>query len=352
MAVTTLFFAACGKDDESDESGMSDGTPEELIGTWDMDETTSITFNKNGSGVIKTSDFDDDDDDEAYSRVIVQAKSEATTRADNSGLLTVSFKWKYSSNPPQVRITIQGESMVWYIESVSESSLTITDEEGFTFTMHKNTGNTPVTPETPYKVGPKELLYGDWGMAGIKLYGFRTNGTFIWHHIEGRAPGTAEYTYNEETHALRIYDGGWTTHEITALTPTAIGILWKVGGNICPTFYSRINENEENTIGPISLIYDKKLYATGIEGYSHNNGLPIIMTITFKSNGKYTMTVDRDVDTMNYVYDEKTHKLITSGYGETSVLNVVKLTENCIIIENEIVEDGNRKTQRVEYVAI
>ncbi|MDE5561281.1 MAG: hypothetical protein K2J00_05695 [Bacteroidaceae bacterium] len=358
VGVLTLFLAACSKDDDSDESGMSDGTPKELIGTWDMDETTSITFNKNGSGVFKTSDFDDDDDDDgAYSRLIVQAKSEAATRANNSALITISFKWKYSSNPPMLKITLQGETMVWYIESISESSLTITDEDGITFTMQKNTGNTPVTPETPYKIGSKELLYGDWGVAGTKIYGFTKNGVFLWHHLDGSAPETGEYTYNEETHALRIYDGGWSAYEIIALTPTVIGITreeweeWEGRLKKYTTFYSRINENEENTIGPISLIYDKKMFVTGVKGYDHE--YTHIMTITFKSNGKYTMTIDGQSATANYVYDESTHKLIMSAYGGTSVLNIIKLTENCIITETEIVdEDGNSKKQRIEYVAI
>lgn len=344
-----MLFVACSSDDEPTMSG--DTPPENLIGTWDMYGTVSVTFRANGTGEIQMPDFDDEEDYQMFAPKVngFRMSRSSATRAEQN-LVTVSFKWSYNASNRQIKILLQGETIVWNVISLSEGNLVIRDSEGEEFSMQKSTGNTPDVPDTPgkFEIGAAELLYGTWGAAGKKIYSFTKNGEFIQGDIAtGYEKGY--FQYDENTHAIYVTwsDGnGAFSMTVTVLTPTVICLNSHTSGGNVNLFLSRIDENDHNTIGSLSLIYDKKLMAMGMGTLDD-----VPMTMTIGSNGKLTQTANSYNMTFDYEYDENTHLLRLSAYGGQATIQytVIKLTKDALILERRYIDDGRQKVMLTEY---
>lgn len=346
-----MLFVACSSDDEPTMSG--DTPPENLIGTWDMYGTVSVTFRANGTGEIQMPDFDDEEDYQMLAPKVngFRMSRSSATRAEQN-LVTVSFKWSYNASNRQIKILLQGETIVWNVISLSEGNLIIRDSEGEEFSMQKSVGNTPDVPDTSgkFEIGAAELLYGTWGAAGKKMFGFTKDGELRFYYQEEGEVGydKGRFLYNESTHVISVKweddDTYGTFATVTVLTPTVICLA----SNGASVFLSRINEDDHNTIGSLSLIYDKKLTAIGVRTL---DGKPTTMTMTIGSNGKITYMTNSQKQILDYEYDENTHLLSLSAYGGqmTESLTVIKLTKDVLILENRYIDEGKQEIMLMEY---
>lgn len=343
MAVFTMFFAACSSDDEPGMQG--DTPPEALIGTWNMDGESSITFRANGTGEIKTEDYADEHESPAMYAPKFKIPGKPGTGRD---LITISFTWNYSAADRRITISAQGETMIWNIISLSDGNLVVKDSDGDEMSMQKSADENPDTPDTPGdpEIGATELLYCAWGAAGTKAYEFTKDG-YVRMYYKDEETGATKYDntpfrYDEKTHVISIEempgDGFFQVWKVKVLTPTVICLSYVEGGG--DVYLSRIGDNEENTIGALSLIYDKELTLMGTTEK---------MTMTIRANGKVTiagMTVD-------YKYNESTHLLTLSAYGEPiNEFTVIRLTEDVIFLENKYNDEDGVHKSIVEYRAI
>lgn len=344
-----MLFVACSSDDEPAMSG--DTPPENLIGTWDMYGTVSVTFRANGTGEIQMPDFDDEEDYQMLAPKVngFGISRSATARAEQN-LMTVSFKWSYNASSRQIKLLLRGETIVWGVISLSEGNLVIRDSEGEEFSMQKSAGNTPDVPDAPgkFEIGAAELLYGTWGAAGKKIYSFTKDGVFIQGDI-ATGYDKGYFQYDENTHIIHVTwpNGGSGSATVTALSPTIICLTYRRdSGENVNGFLSRIDENDHNTIGSLSLIYDKKLTAMGMGAL---DDAP--MTMTIGSNGKLTQTAFSYNMTFDYEYDENTHLLSLSAYGGQATMQytVIKLTKDVLILERRYIDDGRLEVMLTEY---
>ena len=202
------------------------------------------------------------------------------------------------------------------------------------------------------------LCYGMWGAAGKKLYGFTKNGEFRWYYSDGGGVGYDKgyFRYDEKTHIIHVTwsDGDSGSMTVTALTPTVICLTYRRdSGENVNVFLSRIDESDHNTIGSLSLIYDKKLTLMG--SAFDKDEEPMIITMTIGSNGKITSTENSTKNlrkqVFDYEYDENSHLLKISAYGGqmTDSLTVIKLTKDALILENRYIDEGKQEITLMEY---
>ncbi len=366
MAIMTMFFAACSEDNEPSMKG--DTPPAALIGTWEMGEEMSITFRNNGTGEMTVAD-DDEDEDESYRIPSPTQMIHATNTATNTASkITIPFTWIYKALVNQVIMVVQGETNIWTIdpELLNDNILFVTDSEGDEFSMQKSSDEQPDTPDNPgnEEVGDAELLYGAWGMAGKKVWEFTQDGILKWYYEDEE---TGAYTfeptsfrYDSNTHIISYKENEndqFFSHfaTVTTLTPTLIRLHKSGTSEPEPEpgysiLLSRINDNEEYTIGPLSLIYDKKLTLIGMTTLDNE---PTTMTLTIRANGKATMTANSYSMTYSYTYNENTHVLSFYIYGEKNAeYTIFRLTEEVIFLESKYEDEGGLKTQTMEYRAL
>lgn len=209
-----------------------------------------------------------------------------------------------------------------------------------------DTGNPDATGR--YEVGPAELLYGAWGAAGQKRYEFTRSGEVRFYYVNEET-GVFEYetdkfSYNEETHILDMGED-YVDFAVTALTPTLIRLTIPEEGT--SMFLSRINDNDENTIGPLSKLYGKKLTMIGVATLDDD---PTVMTLTVNADGTARMTANSMGFTYKYTYDETTHNLCMYIYGEkTHDFIVIRLTDDVLIVRKRYVDEGVQKVTDIEY---
>lgn len=91
-----MSFTACSSDDDEEASDAS-----EIVGTWIIDDDSSITFNANNTGYITMPIDDDDYYDLAKSR----------TRAAQTQ--TINFTYIYNATAHKLTITVNGETETW-----------------------------------------------------------------------------------------------------------------------------------------------------------------------------------------------------------------------------------------------
>lgn len=366
MAIMTIFFAACSEDNEPSMKG--DTPPAALIGTWEMGEEMSITFRNNGTGEMTVADYDEEENE--FYRIPSPIQMIHATRTDTNiaSPITIPFTWIYKALANQVIMIVQGEKITWTIdpELLNDNILFVKDSEGDEFSMQKSSDEHPDTPDTPGndEVGNAELLYGAWGMAGKKLWEFTRNGVLKWYY-ESEETGaytfeSTPFRYDSDTHVISYKEDKndqffYPFATVTTLTPTLIR-LHKAGTSEpepesgYSILLSRINDNEEYTIGPLSLIYDKKLTLIGMTTLDNE---PTTMTLTIRANGKATMTANSHNMPYSYTYNENTHVLSFYIYGEKDAeYTIFRLTEDVLFLESKYEEEGVLKTQTMEYRAL
>lgn len=327
LTVGSVLFTACSNDE-----GSEGNFPKELIGAWDVYGST-ITFRDNGTGEIATSDYEDEDDSEEYSANSLSTLL-AKTRADQN-TVTIPFTWSYKAEGKCIFIVAQGHTIKWRISSLSTDVLIVIDDEGEEIGMRKSTGSKPDNPDDNdgYEIGPKELLYGAWGAAGRKMIEFGKNGMCGLYNDDGC--DIYPYQYNEETHVISISDDeGLGDVPVKVLTSNVICLdIRTEGGSI---FFSRIKDDDRNTVGPLSLIYDKKLIWMGM-GAPTGQPLRVAPAMTIKANGQILMTAINGMSyTYNYKYNEHTHQMTMLVMGqEADTWTVIKLTDNAIVVCEE-----------------
>lgn len=108
-------FTACGDDDEDTN------VPSEIIGTWYADTNITVTFNSNGTGyVTETSD----------------GKTE-----------TSNFTFTYDITTLVLTINEDGDTYTYTNVIIKNTTLTLTDERGYTTSWTKNGSNTNTDDE-------------------------------------------------------------------------------------------------------------------------------------------------------------------------------------------------------------
>ena len=349
LALLMLMFTACSSDDN--ESQTPDGTfPAELIGTWDMGGG-HITFRDNMTGVMTFA---------GYSVADVRTREAVRSfRPQKASGTTIEFKWTYSATDSRISLIYMGQTEVWTLVSLANGTLVVRDSDGETITMQRasgtdNDGNDDDDDTgipTGGEVGPAYLLTGTWGAAGRKFYTFANNGTILYHYIDEQTGAetyeSGAYVYDENNHILTIEDMGRV--QVTAMTEDVIRLTFIEDGS--SLWLSRITDGEKYTVGPLSLIYDKKLTMIGVASLDNE---PTVITVTIRSSGEYVMSVNSMTMTYKYRYDESTRTLTVSAPDGTVVQTstVIRLTEKVVFLRTVYDDEGETEVMTAEYRAL
>lgn len=338
VIMTTVFSLAltsCGDDDDTPAQN-GDTPPATLMGTWYTYEDMTVTFRDNNTGEIKMINPEEN----------------------------IPFSYIYNASTNSITLSAYGETEVWKIVSLTGNTLVMEDSEGEELFMYKpsGTGNTDDTdcpdPDDSSgtggldkEIGPKELLYGMWGNAGIIRYEFTEDGFFNAYYLDeetGQYRYTSHhFTYDENTHKITFIEDPQDNlpillGEVTLLTKDLIQI--KRGEDGASYYLSRINKDEKDTIGDISMLYCKKLTAIGVATVE---GESVGISLTLKSNGQYTLSFGGSVSG-TYTYDASNHILkLSTPYDETTY-KITRLTSDVIFMYD--LEQG--KEEIMEFRAI
>lgn len=147
LAVCALLcagFASCSSDDDEPDG---DSVPAELIGTWNFDDELYLTFNKNGQGYAEGYLYDEDEDYDAARRLSTRAAS----------MQRVNFTYTYNAATRQLALTMQGETEVFTIQSLSASQLVLLDEDG-----DEMTGTKSQSSDSETTTVDMSKIYGTW----------------------------------------------------------------------------------------------------------------------------------------------------------------------------------------------
>lgn len=317
MALITSFgLYSCTTDEEDGYDASA------LVKTWYLNESSYVTFNSDGSGSYTTSV----EEDPFYLRSSSKSKliqgvnyrhiaSFVDKQVAASSTKTYHFTYQYNSSYKYLTINIEGNSFKFKVITLKENVLELKDVEGnyFNFSSTK-----PGDPEPP--IVTEETLVGKWGAAGYTIFEFTEDNWLIYYDnnemykCEYRYEDGIIYTYEGEEWAAAWY--------VVRLDANILGLDYVSNGG---SIYMFRTLDEPNTIGDKSLLYDRNW--TSIEsidgGFIH---------MTFEKNGKIIYKDAEGDMTLNYTYDNGSHK-ITIGYGgEVEVGRVLKLTENVLII--------------------
>lgn len=317
LMVSLLFIglSSCSDDDDQNVGNI----PAELLKTWYMGGGSSITFNANGTGT-----FVEDDGELA----VLHAKTVTRTKT------SYPFTYTYNETNQQIALTVDGDTDIWTIVSLTDDELKIKDGDGDLMQFSKTETAVP-DPEQP--IGSKELLKGSWGFAGIPALAFTEDKCTFYE--DGTAEGTVNYNY--ENNRISFSGSEDAAYVITSLTKDYIKFNIVSEGQVKGAFaYFRIPE-AENNIGAASLLYNKK-WSTFDEGNITT------FTLDGKGAGTFTFAGESKPVKFKYTYDEKTHKLtLEDSDGEKEVWEVTNLTEK--IVYFQLFGEDGKVEEKIEY---
>lgn len=324
-----LGFISCESDNNEVEA------PSALFKTWYLGDDTSLTFNPDGTGLWTTDDSDDyslSASLSVLSRIHRSSLSDLRNRYSRASRALVSypFTYTYDASDERLIITLGQEVMSFYVVKLTEDSLVLVDDDGerFFFKSSKGEGGGELPP-----VGDKSLLIGKWGYAGVVWTEYTNEHIFLYDET-GQNSEKYEYSYVDDIVSIRENNEWWPAWKVVSLTKDiCIEQSLEAPYDFYPSF--RILD-EPNTVGDGSLLYFKT-WSTFGEGDD-------MIRLTFGINGQMTYEEDGFTDEFNYTYDNATHKMTWSDGYQTEVMDVIKLTENVIIL---VMKDGQGAVDEV-----
>ena len=324
-----LGFISCESDNNEVEA------PSALFKTWYLGDDTSLTFNPDGTGLWTTDDSDDyslSASLSVLSRIHRSSLSDLRNRYSRASRALVSYPFTYTYDASNGNLVINLGQMVmsFSVLSLTEDSLVLVDEEGdkvnFKSSKGEDGGNLP-------PVGDKKLLVGKWGFAGVVWTEYTSDSLYLYDQL---GENGEKYKYSYVNHIVNIWENNewWPSWEIVSLTKdVCIERSLAAPYDYFPHF--RILD-ELDTVGDASLLYGKT-WSTFGEGDD-------MIRLTFSADGKMTYEEDGFADEFNYTYDNATHKMTWSDGYQTEVMDVIKLTENVIIL---VMKDGQGAVDEV-----
>lgn len=316
VAVSALLcagFVSCSNDDE-ESSG--DSVPAELIGTWNVDEGYTITFNKNGKGYIEGYFDNEDEDDDEYESAV----RKLITRAVSTQ--RINFTYTYDATLRKLTLSAQGETNVFIIQSISATHLVLVDEDGDELTASKSNGSS--TEETTVDMSK---IYGTWELYTMTIKFSKDPDVCTIAYSDGT---TQSSTFTISGNVIYFTEGGHLT--VTNVTDTQLTVSdLRIDDKPTTVTFSRKSDTE-NTVGDISLLVNKTWANAGDQD---NN--------QFRFNSDGTCTIIDEGDTINFewTYNADTHEITLSSNGESLVMTIIKLTKDTLILsipaEGEIV---------------
>lgn len=204
VAVSALLcagFVSCSSDDDdSDDSGV----PAELIGTWNFDDELYLTFNKNGQGYAEGYLYDEDDEESAPRRLITRAAS----------MQRVNFTYTYNASTRQLALTMQGETEVFTIKSLSSSQLVLMDEDG-----EEMTGTKSQSSDSESTTVDMNKIYGTWEYYTLTMSFSKNPNVFTITYSDGESESLS---YTISGNVITFEDGSVMT--VVSLTDTQLTV--------------------------------------------------------------------------------------------------------------------------------
>lgn len=330
-------FTTCSDDDDDYEG---DPIPSALIGTWNMGDYLSVTFKSNGKGTATMSAAS------LSSKSLLSSNNSKITRstATESGTITYSFTYIYTEANSSISMTVEDETTVWYIEELTDSTLSVRsaeDSDG-TLTLTKETNNSGDDDDnnggnSSSTTIDTDLLVGDWGWATNKMFTFTENSLTIYSE--------EQQTYNVTYNNSAVQYMGYTMMNILTLSEDML--LFNMGSNMGATSVFRMTDDEW-TIGGITQIINNTWYSAydGEETYVTFSEDGIVTTIIRSEEG------GTEVDKGTYSYNSGTKQLTLIDDDETTVITVVRLTDSRFVGRITYSGDYNDNDYNyIEYVA-
>lgn len=282
--VLGLVVSSCTTDDEDDFTLSS------LYRIWYCDDGSSIQFNQDGTGLCKGDIF-------AYSK---------------SGMTEYPFTFVCSDNGRNLDLTMEyGATFHFVINELSDTVLRLTDENGryINFSSSHEGG----------VINTNKLL-GKWGYGGYTLTEF-TEDKMLNYNLNAEIPEKLDYRLIGNV--IEVYEENewWPMWRITRLDDDMLTLVSSDNPDVVYRHFRILDE--EDTVGDISLIYDKDWVGFDDYGYVHMN---------FKTNGKM---IFKDVDgsyDYTFSYNKKNNRLVMSDGEEEETFVIKKLTDRVLML--------------------
>ena len=354
LLVVTMFtfsFASCSSDDDGDGSKTN-----ALIGTWGDEDGDQVIFRDNTHGTLIVVD---NEEDYAFAPVARAMKAKAKTSknpllrnmpAMKAQKVSGDFTYTYNAETGKLVLKAAGETLNLQVQTLTNSKLVIVDEDGdvTTFTKISNDTDDNTGGDTDTDTGiDVNLIFGDYGACGNKLYGITQDGKFRWY-INNSSYDESSYRYDTDSHIISITENNGNTYyqaaKVLAVGKNYIKLYIYDEDGDTTIILSRITAGETNTVGDIKQLYGKELLLIGGDGTSY---------LQLDKNGKYVWNMMGSEFSGSYKWSAADKTITLSVYSEQKTFNVTRLNDTQIFLYRNFTDsEGETETTYMEYRAI